>query len=402
MSEYNDIARRVNELAETYREEVVNFLRRFIAIRSETGKEGDAARALLEEMQRIGFDEVYIDQIGNVVGRIGAGKTTILYDAHMDTVSPGDALHWGFDPIEGKYEEGYVYGRGACDDKGPLCAMVYAGKIIKELELNQGDFTLYVVGVVGEEDCEGLAVSHLIETEGIKPDYVVVGEASGLRICRGHRGRALYQITVPGKPGHASAPHLADNSLYKAARIILKVEELNEKLLNDDFLGKGTVAATKVDVLSNSINTIPGETVIYIDRRLTAGETKELALEELQKIADEFQAKAELMYFDSPSYTGYIKKAEEFFPAWSLAEEHPLIQAGAKTFKTLFNQEPTIGKWGFSTDGTYTMGREGIPTLGFGPGEEHLCHCVGERISVEELVKAAAFYALLPKAIVNK
>ncbi|KUO50109.1 MAG: hypothetical protein APF76_06485 [Desulfitibacter sp. BRH_c19] len=399
MTDYKDLAQKVNEQVENYSEELVDFLRNFIAAESVTGNEAQAARLLAEEMRRIGFDEVSVDQIGNVVGRVGSGKTVILYDAHMDTVGPGDPAVWGFDPIKGKHEDGYIYGRGACDDKGPLAAMVYAGRAIKDLGLDKEDFTLYVVGITGEEECEGLAVAHLIETEGIKPDYVVIGEASELRICRGHRGRALYQITVPGRAGHASAPHLSDNSLYKAARIVSKIEDLNEQLMEDSFLGKGTIAATKVEVKSNSINTIPGETVVFIDRRLTAGETNDLALQQLEEIANPYEGKVELMYFDSPSYTGYVKEAEEFFPAWVLEEEHSLIQSGAQAFEALFNEKAVIDKWGFSTDGTYTMGRAGIPTLGFGPGEGVLCHCEGERISVSDLKKASAFYTLLPKMI---
>ncbi|QGP91232.1 N-acetyl-lysine deacetylase [Neomoorella glycerini] len=377
------------------RDALVTFLRKLIATPSLSGQEGEVAGVLATEMQRVGFDEVFSDSLGNLAGRVGQGRTVVLYDAHMDTVPAGDAAAWGFDPFQGKYENGIIYGRGASDDKGCLACMVYAGKAIKELNL-AGDFTLYVVGVVGEEVGEGNGIKSFIEETGIKPDYVLIGEASGLRICRGHRGRALFEVAIPGKSGHASAPELADNALYKAAAFIRDVEKMGATFAEDPFLGKGTIAATKVDCKTPSLNTIPGECVVYLDRRLTAGEGKEEALEQVRRVATPYGGRVSIMEYAEPGYKGKIIGGEEFFPAWSLPEEHPLVQAGARAFREALGREPVIGRWGFSTDGTYTAGQASIPTIGFGPGDERYPHSEQDQIAVAEMLEAVAVYALLP------
>lgn len=385
----------LNAWVEDHQEELVSFLRRLIAIPSPSGQEKEVAAYLEEEMRRVGFEEVIVDSLGNVAGRIGRGRVTIIYDAHMDTVPAGEAKEWGFDPYSGKYEEGIVYGRGASDDKGCLACMVYAGKAIKELEL-KGDFTLYVVGVVGEEIGEGRAIKHFLEETGINPSYVVIGEASGLRICRGHRGRALFKVTLPGKAGHASAPELADNPLYKAAAFLNLVEKMGGTLAEDPFLGKGSIAATQVECFTPSLNTIPGECAVYLDRRLTLGESKEVALAQVERIASLLGGKVEILKYDERSYTGHPFGGEEFFPAWCLPEEHPFLAAFKEAFQEALGREPVVGRWGFSTDGNYTAGQAGIPTLGFGPGDEQHPHSYQDQISVKEMLEALKVYALLP------
>ncbi|MDN5362780.1 MAG: hypothetical protein PWP70_1827 [Moorella sp. (in: firmicutes)] len=383
---------------ERNQEDLVAFLRKLIATPSLSGHEGEVAAVLAAEMRLVGFEEVFSDGIGNLVGRIGNGRTVILMDAHMDTVPAGDPADWGFDPILGKYENGIIYGRGACDDKGCLACMVYAGKAIKELGL-AGDFTLYIVGVVGEEVGEGNGIKSFIEETGIKPDYVVIAEASGLRLCRGHRGRAMVEVTFPGKSGHASAPELADNALYKAAAFIKDVEKMGATFKDHPFLGKGTIAATKVDCKTPSVNTIPGECVVYLDRRLTVGESKEEALEQVRQVAAPYGGRVTIMEFAEPGYKGKVIGGEEFFPAWSLPEDHPLVQAGAAAFREALGREPVIGRWGFSTDGTYTAGQAGIPTIGFGPGDERYPHSEQDQIAVSEMLEAVAVYALLPATL---
>lgn len=376
-------------------EELVTFLREFIAIPSISGREKEAADFLATGMDKLGFDEVFRDSMGNVAGRLGRGKIIILYDAHMDTVEAGDPAEWGFDPFKGKYEKGIVYGRGASDDKGCLATMVFAGKVIKELGLLD-DFTLYVVGVVGEEIAEGRAIKNFLEETKVNPDYAVIGEASNLRLCRGHRGRAIIKVTVPGKEGHASVPERADNALYKAAAIVREVERLPEKFRIDPFLGRGSIAATKLECKTPSLNTIPGECILYLDRRLTLGETKERCLEEVKEIADPFGAQVEILHCEEPGYTGKPIGGEEYFPAWSLREDHPLVQVARDTFRQVLGREPVVGRWDFSTDGTYTAGIAGIPTLGFGPGSEEYPHTLRDQISVGQMLEALKFYAYLP------
>lgn len=388
-------AEKIKSCVNEEKENLIDFLRKLISINSETGREKEAVEFLVSEMKRYGFDEAYVDGIGNAVGRIGTGKTVFLYDAHVDTVSPGEARDWGFDPLAGKYEDGVIYGRGACDDKGPLASIIYAAKVLKKLSVRE-DFTMYVVGSITEEDCEGMATRRFIEERKIEPDYVVIAEASELRICRGHRGRAQYTITVPGKSGHASRPDAADNSLYKAAKIINGIEKMCGSLKDHKILGAGTIAATRVITKSNSINTIPGETVIYVDRRITLGETKEEIKSQIENVAGRYGAGVELMVYDQPSYTGFIGRSEDYFPAWLMEEDDPYVTKSAAAYREMFNAEPVVDVWAFSTNGVYTCGTAGFPTIGFGPGDGKNVHSERDQVSVEHLMKAAMFYAYLP------
>jgi putative selenium metabolism hydrolase len=384
--------------------ELVDFTRRIIAIPSVTGQEGPVVEFVAGAMQAFGFGRVFVDRIGNVVGQVGSGRLKIMYDAHLDTVDAGDRSAWPWDPFEGRLEDGVIYGRGASDDKGAFASMLFGARILKELAA-AGDFTLYVVGSVGEENGEGLALSVLVEEEGLHPDCVVIGEASELTLRRGHRGRALLAMSFAGRQVHASAPELGDNPIYKAAPVIRAVEELHRRLVTSaghPFLGHGSAAVTRLDSSAPSLNTIPGKATIYIDRRLTAGETREVILAELQALPGAEGATVAIVKMDEPSHTGYRKPCEEYFPPWYLPEDHPLVQAGAEAYRLALGRRPVIERWNFSTNGTYTMGVKGIPTIGFGPGEGRYCHTSEDQVPVRHLTEAAKFYAALPLVLVER
>ena len=395
-----DIVQKISEIVERDREEIVNFIRDFIAIESVTYQEQAAIDFLAAKMKNFGYDEVRIDAVGNVLGRVGSGKTVVVYDAHIDTVEPGDAKDWGFDPLKGKYENGIIYGRGAVDDKGCLGGLAYAGKILKELALS-GDFTLWVSGSLAEEDVEGSAVNEMLKVNAdIKPDYILVGEASGLRIVRGHKGRAMVKVTVPGKHAHASSAYKGINSLAKALPILDGIDKMNN-FSEDEFLGKGTFEITSCVSETLSLNTIPGKTVLHADRRISCGESISDILGEIKEWTDEANAVAEIGEERYKTYTGYEVVAEDYFPSWVMPMDSKIVQAGIETFKTLFEKEPVVGRWDFCTNATSLCGRTGIPALGFGPGDESLCHSLDDQLPVSELLQAIKFYTLFP-LIVSK
>ncbi len=269
------------ELAQSYEGQMVEFLRDLIAIPGESCQEGPVIARIRQEMEKVGFDEIRIDPMGNILGRIGSGKTVIAMDSHTDTVGIGDPKEWSWDPYKGKVENGYIYGRGACDQRAGMASMVYAGKMIRELGL-VGDYTLWVVGSVQEEDCDGLCWLYILNEDGIRPDCVVITEPSKLGIYRGHRGRMEIEVHLRGKSCHASAPERGDNPIYKMSRLVEEVEKLNGRLKSDLFLGKGTIAVTEIRSLSPSLCAVPGACSIHLDRRLTAGETKESAVAEVR------------------------------------------------------------------------------------------------------------------------
>ena len=386
---------KVAALAQSYQSEMVAFLRDLIAIPAESCHEGPVIARIRQEMEKVGFDEIRVDPMGNILGRIGSGKTVIAMDSHTDTVGVGDPKEWKWDPYRGKVENGYIFGRGACDQRAGMASMVYAGRIIRELNL-LGDYTLWVVGSVQEEDCDGLCWLYILREDGIRPDCVVITEPSKLGIYRGHRGRMEIEVHLRGKSCHASAPERGDNPIYKMSRLAREIERLNERLKDDPFLGKGTIAVTEIRSLSPSLCAVPGACSIHLDRRLTAGETKESALAEVRALPGAEDAEIEVLSYEVPSYTGLRYPMEKYYPTWVLEESHVLSRAAIATFRGLWDKEPVVDKWTFSTNGVASMGLMGVPTIGFGPGEEEVAHSVIERVPIRHLVDAAQFYAAFP------
>ena len=343
-------------------------------------------------MEEAGFDEVRIDGLGNVIGRIGNGKKVIAIDGHIDTVDMGNLDAWEFDPLSGEIKDGYVLGRGSVDQEGGPIAAVTAGKILKEIGMPD-DVTLLVTGTVMEEDCDGLCWKYLVEEEKVKPDVVVVTEPTNLNIYRGHRGRMEIEVSFYGLSAHGSAPERGKNAIYMASKACLEIEKLNDNLAYDEFLGKGSVTVSEFVSGSPSQCAVADFAKIHLDRRLTWGEDKELALNQIRHIVKNMDAKVELLEYKETSFTGLEYGMEKYFPTWKLEEDHPVIQKGVKSYKELFDADPKVDKWTFSTNGVTINGYFGIPVIGFGPGNEVMAHAPNEKVPVEHLVKASAFYA---------
>jgi putative selenium metabolism hydrolase len=378
-------------------EALASFLQDLVRIPSLSTQEEAVAIRLAEEMRRVGFAEVWTDRLGNVIGHIGGGQGPKLFlNGHMDTVDVGGLSRWSVPPYEGLIRDGILYGRGACDMKGGLAAMVYAVQALSEARVElAGD--LYLVAVVQEEPCEGFATRVLIEEEGILPDYVVLGEPSNLQVRVGHRGRMEMEVVVWGKAAHASAPGLGSNAIHNAARLIFGIELLAPRLATDPLLGQGTVAVTEIESHAASRNAVPDCCSFYIDRRLTLGETERKALAEIQNIinTEEVEAEVNVTEYRATSYTGYQCQARNVFPAWVMPEDHPLVQATVRSVRETLGYRPRVGRWAFSTDGTYTAGVANIPTVGFGPGEEQYAHTQEEQVRLNDVVDAARVYARL-------
>jgi putative selenium metabolism hydrolase len=387
----------VRRLAERYRPDIVRFLRDMIAIPSESCGEEGVIRRIVAEMEKVGFDEVRINAMGNVIGRIGSGPHVIAMDAHIDTVGIGERRNWTFDPYAGKEDDACVYGRGASDQEGGMASMVHAGRIMKELGIPK-DVTVLMTGTVQEEDCDGLCWQHLIETEGIRPEFVVITEPTACRIYRGHRGRMEIEVAVTGVSCHGSAPERGDNAIFKMAPILLELQELHKRLKNDPFLGKGSLTVSEIFSTSPSRCAVADGCRISIDRRLTAGETWEGALEEIRALPSVRRAGATVACYgyDRPSWTGLVHPTQCYFPTWVLPEDHRVLAAAKATYEGLFEVPPVVDKWTFSTNAVTIMGRHGIPCVGFGPGREEEAHAPDEKTYKDELVKATAFYAALP------
>jgi len=388
--------------AEPYRDAVTAFLRDLIAVPSPSGAEGEVAKRVLSEMESLGYEEAFTDPMGNVVGRVGDGATKLLLDAHLDTVGVGDRSAWPHDPFHGKVSDGTVYGRGASDNKGAVAAQVYAGALMASRGLDGADVTVYCVGTVMEEDCDGLALGYVLTETLTGIDAVVLGECSDLAVHRGHRGRMEMRVTTQGRSAHASAPERGDNAVTAMGPIVLEIDELNGRLGEDDFLGKGTVAVTKIECETASLNAIPDSCSIYLDRRLTKGETRASAMAEVQALQHLGDASVEVLTYAEPSYTGLMLETEKYYPTWLLDERERLVRAGVTAGATALGRRPSVGKWTFSTNGVSSAGRLGIPTIGFGPSQERWAHTVEDQCPIDDLVASIAYYAALPRALVDE
>ncbi len=279
-----------------------------------------------------------------------------------------------------------------------MASMLCAARIMKDLDLLD-DCTVVVTGTVQEEDCDGLCWKYIIEEDGLRPEFVVITEPTDGGIYRGQRGRMEIRISTKGVSAHGSAPERGVNAIYKMASVLRELEKLNERLADHPFLGKGSLTVSEIFSSGPSRCAVADGCWISIDRRLTLGETKESAVAEIVALESVKRAGAEvsLYSYEAPSWRGLVYPSETYFPTWLIEEDHPVTKAAVSAYEALFREAPRVDKWTFSTNGVSIMGVCGIPCIGFGPGHEDQAHAPNERTWKAEMIRAAAFYAALPK-----
>ena len=410
---------KINEAAMGYKDDMTKFLRDLVRIPGEScGEKGHIMR-IKEEMEKVGFDKVQIDPMGNILGYMGTGKTLIGFDAHIDTVGIGNIKNWEFDPYEGFESDEEIGGRGTSDQMGGIVSAVYGAKIMKDLGLLNDKYQVLVTGTVQEEDCDGLCWQYIIHEDGVRPEFVVSTEPTDGGIYRGQRGRMEIRVDVKGVSCHGSAPERGDNAIYKMADILQDIRALNEndaadtteikglvKMLDEKynpeweearFLGRGTVTTSEIFFTSPSRCAVADSCAVSLDRRMTAGETWESCLDEIRALPSvkKYGAKVSMYNYERPSWTGLSYPTECYFPTWVIPQDHKVTEAMAAAYTELYG-EPRIDKWTFSTNGVSIMGRFGIPCIGFGPGKEAQAHAPNEKTWKEDLVRCAAVYAALP------
>ncbi len=376
--------------------DLIKFMQDIIRIPSLSSEEGEVIQRIRDEMLRLDYDEVTVDPMGNLLGRIGSGPQVIALDGHVDTVDVGDPSLWDRDPHSGDIEDGILYGRGTSDMKGGVASSVYAGAILKNRGIPD-EVTLYVTATVQEEDCDGLCWQYIVNEDELRPDLVVITEPTSLRIYRGHRGRMELEVHTSGVSCHGSAPERGVNAVYKMAGIIADIEKLNERLEPRDPLGKGTVTISEIRSTSPSLCAVADGCTIHLDRRLTMDETEDTSVAEILALPSVQTAEATVTVLDYavPSYSGLTYPTRKYYPTWETPESEPAVQAARTAYRQAFGEEPEVGYWTFSTNGVATAGMHDIPTIGFGPGHEHFAHAPNEQTEIEHLVCCTAFYTAL-------
>ncbi len=368
----------------------VDFVQRLIRTESLPGNEGLLTGMVRQTMETLGYDEVRIDDAGNLIGLIrGRGDgPAVMFNTHLDHVAVGDPHRWPYPPFGAEIHDGKIWGRGAMDIKGPLAAQVYGvGQVISEGVKPAGD--VYVTCTV-QEEVGGLGARHLI-THFHAP-LVVIGEASSNQLRRGHRGRVELVLHVTGKSVHASIPANGINPLEVIGQFVLGLKDMDMRQHPD--LGPSSVAPTLIRTDQTSANVIPSEGWLTCDWRNIAGETAEDVRAALQKLADDSlidgaKAEIEIPVTERESYTGYRAGVPADFPSFVTARDHPAVKSAELVLGDVIELHGSPGVWRFATDGGH-FAKAGMTVIGFGPGDETLAHTVQEHIEISELETALA------------
>lgn len=377
---------RVRSAANGLADAAIDFCQRLIQTPSPSGQEGEIARLVAAEMTKLGYDGVETDAAGNVIGYLrGEGGRSLMLNTHLDHVDAGALERWPAPPFSGAVMDGAVWGRGAMDIKGPLACQVYAPAVLREAGIKPaGD--LYVTATVMEE-VGGIGAQVLARS--LAPDMAVVGEASGCQLARGHRGRVEVEVCFTGRGGHASMPSQLANPHYGAARLIQAIEHL--EMAEGGSLGPASVAPTLYRTDQGSRNVIPEQVTLVLDWRTVPSEGPEAVLARIRALAEEaagegLSVEAQIPQVEWQTYTGLRHSMPSIFPSFELPEAHSLIQGARDLLESVYDQPVPVRLWRFATDGGHFMSA-GIPTLGFGPGEDSLAHTTEERIDLGELAR---------------
>ncbi len=381
---------KLNAFVEVNEKKLYCTLRDLISIPSLSGAEKNVVDAIEKIMIELGYDEIRIDGMGNILGRMGNGKRVLAFDGHVDTVDVGNIDHWMFDPFIGKEDETYIYGRGASDQTGGFVSALYAVAAAKKMGI-LNKWQVWVVGSIQEEDCDGLCWQYILNNGILTPEYVVLTEPTSLGVYRGQRGRMEIRITTEGISAHGSAPERGENAIYKMSKLLNEMEDLNNRLRRDDFLGKGSLTVSEIFSTAPSRCAVADGCTISIDRRLTAGETADTAISELESLKGP-ERNVEMYRYMKPSYNGFEPDVPCYFPAWVIPRTHGIVQAMETAHEKQHLTRPNTDKWTFSTNGVSIMGMYGIPCVGYGPEDESEAHAANETIRKKDLLDALRTY----------
>lgn len=393
-------------LSEARKEEVLKLTEEVISKKSYSGHEDGVADTLRTYMEIHGFDDIIIDRYGNIIGKICGTRPgpKVLFDGHIDTVPVANPDGWTHDPFKPEIVDGKMYGRGTTDMKGAVAAFTTAVSFFAEDCKRDFPGEIYVAGVVHEECFEGVAARSISEI--VKPDYVIIGEASMCNLKIGQRGRAEIMVETFGKPAHSANPEKGLNAVYSMCKVVDAIRKLEPT--EHPVLGKGILELT--DIKSTpypGASVVPSYCKATYDRRLLVGETKESVLEPIQKLLDELMAadetiQAKVSYAKGKEicYTGETIEGERFFPGWLYSEEDAFVQDILKELHAI-GQDPAVTQYSFCTNGSHYAGEAGIKTVGMGPSRENLAHVDDEYAEVEQLLKVNESYYAICKALLK-
>lgn len=394
------------EQAEAWREAIVTFAQELVRTPSPSGDEKALADRLTAKMQELGYDEVFTDAIGNVVGRMrGAGTgPSALFVSHMDDVEAGDRALWQHDPLGGQIADGFLHGLGAADHKGALAAMIYAGALIRKAGVQlRGDYL--VAATVHQNTRASIGMRYLVDKtmpeRGIHFDLVVLGDPTRLDVFLGHRGRIEIEVVTVGRTSHAGAPWLGANAVYKMMPVIEAIQQLGTTLPSHPFLEKSTLALTDIEAAPGTPNAVPDRCTIALDRRFLPSESSDEVVWQVQSIINrlaagesEFIGEVRVKQATEVSYTGERQTVGKLMHPFVTDQTHALVKDAVDALEAV-GQAPRFGKWTFTTDGGYTSAIKKVITLGYAPGDEKFAQTPFDRVPIDQMIQAAAGYAAI-------
>ncbi|MFC2011386.1 YgeY family selenium metabolism-linked hydrolase [Chloroflexota bacterium] len=381
----SDLKDKVLSILDARGNETVELLRELIRTPSVTGEEKQVAELIAGKLLDSGLKDVRIDEAGNVICKItgSGGGPVLLYNGHIDTVPVGDRSLWQFNPFGAEIVDGRIVGRGACDMKGSLAAMMMAVDTIRRVDVKLKG-SLILTMVVKEENGLQEGTKYAMEEGGLRPDVALVGEATNLHVSLGCRGRIGVDIAVKGKSAHASNPSQGVNAITKMNKMIEAISDM--ELTRHEFLGTTTQVVTNITCQPGQLNIVPNLCTISIDRRIIPGDS-------LEKTKAEFRALIDRLKVEDPTFDADVETGKLALPAYTSPEE-PAVKVLQNSAEQVLGRKPELSKYSFGTDASYLCAVSGIPTIGFGPGDETNAHSVNDHVSIDDLIESSKVYAI--------
>lgn len=364
--------------------ECVAFIQRLIQTPSMSYEEAALARLIASEWRALGFDEVWLDEMGNLFGRVyGQDRNLpmLVFNTHLDHVDPGDAALWPAPPYAAEIRDGRIIGRGAVDIKGPLGVQVYSlVGLLRQRERPRRDV---LISAVVQEEIGGAGASFWASRVDESPGLIVLGEPSGNQVATGHRGIRPIWLTFRGRSAHASVPHHAINPNYALGAFLQRLEQQQNRLGVHPRLGPTTVCPTVVEVDTRSHNVSPAWTRIYLDFRTAAESINSLAAF-IHELAAGFPHDLSDPLDDDE---GPLPDSDTIINGFDTDPAHPAVQRAIALLAEGMGRTPELTHYQFATDGRH-MTHLGAPILGYAPGEEREAHTAGESIALTQIEEA--------------
>ena len=382
---------------------VLGFLRDLVRLESTPGMEAQVVRRVVAEMRRLGYDEAYVDEAGNAVGRIGHSGPVLLIDCHIDTIPMHSPGRWTHDPLSADIEGGRIWGLGTCDMKGSAAASVYG--VAGHAETDPLTGMIYVVCSTAEEMMEGATLRSTVEA--CAPDVVIIGEPTNLRVANAQRGRAKLEVDLTGRACHAGHPSVGINAAERMAEFMSAVARLPHPTHSQ--LGDRSI--TCIDVHSEpypSVSTVPDRCRARFDARFGPDDTADslvALIAEQARVWDGLNERpstdVHVFVTEFETYTGHRYAVPEFAPAWYTEPGSPLVRTALEAVNAA-GITAELCTYRFCTNGSLTAGTLGIPTIGFGVGREEDAHTVDESIEVDQLYRAVSGFRSLAGALTTR